>query len=139
MVAILERSCPYTASSKPHSRSASTKACSTGFCRKRHCNERDGITEALICCANRYLQWLEGTEPSVRATYGHIEQDSRHVNVRCLVGGPSVQRLFPDWALQDGPARSWLWSSAEVVGGSIERAARADLIRIFERVAEAPA
>lgn len=105
----------------------------------RRCNERDGITGALICRADLYLQWLEGTEPTVRATYGRIEQDSRHVNVRCLLEGPSVQRLFPDWAMRDDPARSWMWTSDQVSDGAIERATRADLIRIFERVAADPA
>ena len=32
----------------------------------RHANIRDGITGALICRADIYLQWLEGPEAQVR-------------------------------------------------------------------------
>lgn len=50
-----------------------------------------------------FVQWLEGAEADVTATYDRIFGDSRHDNVRVIARGLSGEitgadaRLFPDW------------------------------------------
>jgi hypothetical protein len=51
----------------------------------RRANLRDGITGALICRADIYLQWLEGPELEVRKTLERIERDDRHLEVKIHV------------------------------------------------------
>ena len=101
----------------------------------RRCNARDGITGALICRADLYLQWLEGPEPAVRGAFARIARDDRHLDVRCLLAGPVDQRLCPAWAMRDDPARSWMWSPAEVADGAVERAGEDDVVTVFSRIA----
>jgi Sensors of blue-light using FAD len=105
----------------------------------RHCNARDGITGALICRQDLYLQLLEGPEVMVEAAYVRIAQDDRHMDVNRLVSKRIRKRLFPDWAMRDDPARSWMWSVAEVDGGAVARASKTDLLAVFERLAAEPA
>lgn len=101
----------------------------------RRCNARDGITGLLICRADLYLQLLEGPPDAVEATYRRIVADDRHVEARLLTRRHVQGRLFPDWAMQDDPARSWLWSQAEVADGAIDRATEDDILGVFARVA----
>jgi hypothetical protein len=84
----------------------------------RHYNTRDDITGALICRADVYLQLLEGPEQLVEATYGRIARDNRHLGINRLFSGPISERMFPDWAMRDDPARSWMWTRAEVEDGA---------------------
>lgn len=46
-----------------------------------------------------FVQWLEGPEDAVRATYGRIGADPRHTDVRILDAGTSERRLFPHWSM----------------------------------------
>ncbi len=101
----------------------------------RGCNERDGITGALICRGDLFLQLLEGPEELVDAAYQRIERDRRHLDVRLLSRRPVTERLFPGWAMRNDPARSWMWSQDEVNAGAIERATGAEAVAIFERLA----
>lgn len=104
----------------------------------RRCNLRDGITGSLVCRADIYLQLLEGPEAAVEACFARIARDDRHVNVR-LVSRTAVEtRLFPDWAMRDDPARSWMWSAAEVADGAADRADAAEYLTIFQRLAAEP-
>jgi Sensors of blue-light using FAD len=105
----------------------------------RHCNTRDGITGALICRQDLYLQLLEGPEDKVEAAYVRIMRDDRHMEVRQLRRRRISKRLFPDWAMRDDPARSWMWSVAEVDGGAQTRASSKDVLAVFERLAAEPA
>jgi hypothetical protein len=105
----------------------------------RRCNERDGITGALICRGDLFLQLLEGPQHAVEAAYRRIEKDRRHVDIRLLSRRPVAERLFPDWAMRDDPARSWMWTQEEVNAGAIERATADEAVAIFERLAREPA
>ena len=101
----------------------------------RRNNVRDGLTGALVCRRDIYLQLLEGPEAAVEAAYARITGDDRHLAVVRLLSAPADTRLFPDWAMLDDPARSWLWSEAEV-GAGVVKAASVDEVRsVFERVA----
>lgn len=105
----------------------------------QRCNARDGITGALICRADLYLQLLEGPQNPVDAAYARILRDQRHTDVRLLSRRDVAERLFPDWAMRHDPARSWMWTQAEVSADAIERATGAEAVAIFERLAREPA
>ena len=51
---------------------------------------------------------------------------------------PATARLFPNWAMRDDPARSWMWTKRELSDGALSRAAPEDILKIFERLATEP-
>jgi hypothetical protein len=101
----------------------------------RRNNPRDAITGALICRHDLYLQLLEGPRAAVEARYLSIARDNRHLEVVKRVSRPVTERLFPNWAMRDDPARSWMWTATEVDQGVLDRAAPADFIAVFTRLA----
>lgn len=106
----------------------------------RRCNERDGITGALICRQDLFLQLLEGPAEAVDAAYQRIARDDRHIEVRRLTRRVTDMRLFPGWAMRDDPARSWMWSMEAVANGAVRRASEDEVLGVFERLrCEAPA
>lgn len=105
----------------------------------RRLNPRDGITGALICRADLYLQWLEGPEAAVRATLARIRRDDRHLEVTLHAEGPVATRTFPDWAMLHDPATTWIWSQAEVAADAIERATEQEVIGFFLRLRDSAA
>lgn len=76
----------------------------------RRNNTRDGITGALICREDLFLQLLEGQGEVIKSTDDRIRHDDRHTDVRLLVMRAASGRLFPEWAMRHDPARSWMWS-----------------------------
>jgi hypothetical protein len=102
----------------------------------RRCNTRDGITGALICRDDLFLQLLEGPEAAVEATFARIAADDRHVEVRRLTRRmiPDDARMFGAWAMRDDPAASWVWSRAEVDAGVPERATEEEVLAMFRRL-----
>ena len=46
-----------------------------------------------------FVQWLEGPEDAVRATYERIDHDPRHTDVEILATGTREARLFPVWSM----------------------------------------
>ncbi len=103
----------------------------------RRNNPRDGITGALICRADLYLQLLEGPGGAVTSLYSRIVADDRHCDVEQLCAADTDDRLFPGWAMLDDPARSWLWSAAEVAAGAVSAAGVAAVTGVFARLAAA--
>ncbi len=101
----------------------------------RRNNARDAITGALICRHDLYLQLLEGPQAAVETRYRSIARDDRHLEVVKRVSRPLTERLFPKWAMRDDPARSWMWTAKEVDLGALDRAAPADFIAVFNRLA----
>lgn len=104
----------------------------------RHCNARDGLTGALICRADIYLQLLEGPDAAIEATYTRIVVDNRHLDVHRLIHEPSPERLFPAWSMRDDPARSWMWTQQEVAAGATATASRDEILAVFARLAAEP-
>ncbi len=98
-------------------------------------NVRDGLTGALVCRRDIYLQLVEGPEAAVETTYARIKGDDQHLAVVPFLSQPADVRLFPDWAMRDDPARSWLWSEAELSAGAVRAATPAEVRDVFERVA----
>jgi hypothetical protein len=88
----------------------------------RRANLRDGITGALICRSDLYLQWLEGPEGMVRAALARIMRDDRHLDVRLHVAEPAAERLFAEWAMLHDPSATWIWTQDEVANDAVERA-----------------
>ena len=106
----------------------------------RRCNARDGITGALICRDDLFLQMLEGPADAVEAAFRRIDKDDRHLEVRPLTRRTiaDTERLFPNWSMRDDPAQSWVWSRAEVEEGAPERATERQVVALFERLAATP-
>ncbi|QXQ04732.1 BLUF domain-containing protein [Sphingosinicellaceae bacterium] len=104
----------------------------------RRNNARDGITGALIVRQDLYLQWLEGPPEALATLYRNIVRDDRHLDVQRLDGGPATERRFADWAMRDDPARTWLWSRAEIADGALTRAGPAGVRAVFDRMAAEP-
>ena len=102
----------------------------------RRNNARDGITGALICRHDLYLQLLEGPQEAVEARYGGIARDNRHLEVVKRMSRRVTDRMFPNWAMRDDPARSWMWTAQEVAQGALDRATATDFITIFKRLAD---
>lgn len=102
----------------------------------RRCNARDGVTGALICRDDLFLQLLEGPEAAVIATYARICADDRHIEVRQLTRRMIANdaRMFGAWAMRDDPAASWVWSRAEVDAGVPEHASEDEVLAVFRRL-----
>ena len=101
----------------------------------RRNNPRDAITGALICRQDLYLQLLEGPQEAVEARYTSIARDRRHVDVVKRVSRPVIERLFPNWAMRDDPARSWMWTAREINQGALDHAVPTEFIMVFTRLA----
>ena len=99
---------------------------------------KHGITGALICRADMYLQLLEGDATAVDSTFARITRDDRHLEMKVLYRMPASERLFPYWAMRDDPPRSWMWTKPEIAEGALSRASPNDIIQVFKRVAAEP-
>jgi hypothetical protein len=104
----------------------------------RRCNGRDGITGALICRSDIYLQLLEGPRTPVEAAFARITKDDRHLEVELRLSRPISGRLFPQWSMRDDPPRSWMWTAQEVADGALARASGEELAAVFARLSEEP-
>lgn len=101
----------------------------------RRRNARNGITGALVCRHDIYLQLLEGPRTQVQATFDRIKDDDRHVDVRQLPSHPATGRLFGDWAMLHDPAHSLIWTIAEVDDGAVDRTSPDALEAMFATLA----
>lgn len=101
----------------------------------RQGNTRDGITGALICRRDIYLQLLEGPTAAVLALYARIRRDDRHLEVREHVNERVPARLFGDWAMLHDPAQSLIWSPDALTDAKRASLTPAELRRVFETLA----
>jgi hypothetical protein len=101
----------------------------------RRNNRRDGLTGALICRHDIYLQLLEGPADAVVATFARIRRDDRHNDIAQICSTEVDARMFPDWDMLDDPARSWLWPPAEVARGAVGAAGANAVVAVFQRIA----
>lgn len=105
----------------------------------RKLNLRDGITGALICRNDVYMQLLEGPKTKVEATVARIARDDRHAQMVLHVKRPITQRLFPEWAMLHDPAVSWIWPIPDVAAGAIDRATPDEVLAFFTRLSHGAA
>ena len=103
----------------------------------RRNNPQRGITGALICRHDVYLQLIEGPSDSIEALYSRILKDDRHLNVRLLLQEEMNKRLFPAWAMIDDEAPSLFWSAEDVAQGALETASADMLLAPFIRLSKA--
>lgn len=103
----------------------------------RRNNPRLGITGALICRHDVYLQLIEGPAEAIDALYARIVADDRHTNVELLLTEDVDARLFPAWAMLDDEAPSLFWSAQDVAAGVLEAASPEQLRAPFVRLSAA--
>ena len=101
----------------------------------RRLNKRDGITGALVCRRDIYLQLLEGPDEKVRETYARICRDDRHANITLLTSETVTDRLFGEWDMLHDPAKSWIWTIDEIANGKIESLAEGEALEVFTKLA----
>ena len=101
----------------------------------RRNNPASDITGCLICRQDMYLQLLEGPADAIATLYAKIEADDRHLAVMQLSREAVPTRMFPDWAMRDDPAQSWLWPPQAVASGALFQASPEALRAVFARVA----
>ena len=97
-------------------------------------NASVGITGALICREDVYLQLLEGPEDEVRRAMERIRRDDRHVEFKVHVEKTVPERMFGKWAMLHDPAATWIWSQADVRDDAIDRATEAEVEAFFEKL-----
>lgn len=97
----------------------------------RRANVRDGITGALICRADIYIQMLEGPEEKVKKAVERIKRDDRHLEVTVRLEKEVPDRLFGEWAMLHDPSVSLIWTREEVTDDRHERATADEIERFF--------
>jgi hypothetical protein len=96
-----------------------------------------GITGALICRHDVYLQLIEGPAEAIDALYSRILADDLHTNVELLLSEDMGDRLFPAWAMLDDEAPSLFWSAQDIEAGVLESLTPEELRAPFIRLSEA--
>lgn len=100
----------------------------------RASNARNGITGALLCRRDIYLQLLEGPKDAITERYKRIAGDDRHIEVNIRMSRGITERMFADWAMLH-EAEPSMWSPDEIHERALDRASPGDFIAIFETVA----
>jgi hypothetical protein len=103
----------------------------------RRNNPKLGITGALVCRHDVYLQLIEGPSDAIAGLYARILKDDRHLDVRLLLEEDMNERLFPAWAMLDDEAPSLFWSADDVAEGALESASPDRLLAPFIRLSTA--
>jgi hypothetical protein len=103
----------------------------------RRNNPQLGITGALVCRQDIYLQLIEGPAEAIDALYARICEDDRHANVELLLSEVADERMFPNWAMLDDEAPSLFWSAADIAAGALEPASPEELLAPFIRLSAA--
>ncbi|WP_298863599.1 BLUF domain-containing protein [uncultured Sulfitobacter sp.] len=99
-------------------------------------NIRDGITGALICRHDIYLQMLEGPADKVNDAIARIGRDDRHVDMKILLSEQSDSRLFGDWAMLHDPAKTVIWSDTEIADGILDTTSPKEIKAVFAALSE---
>ena len=100
----------------------------------RRCNTRDGISGALVCRHDIYVQLLEGSKEAVHAAYMRISRDDRHVGVKKLVSRPITERFFGEWAMLHDPAISLIWNQQQIKDGIFDQIPQTEIIDMFQSI-----
>lgn len=103
----------------------------------RRNNPKAGITGALICRQDMYIQLVEGPEKAIDALYARILVDDRHDEVKLEASTTIEERMFPGWDMLADTNPSMTFSKTEVEDGAIGRASGDELRALFQRIADA--
>ena len=101
----------------------------------RRNNRRDGITGALVCREDLYLQLIEGPADAIDRLYAKIGADDRHCDLRLLLAETVDQRIFPEWDMLDDEMPTLTWTTEEIAAGAVEAATPDALHAMFEQIA----
>jgi len=99
--------------------------------KSRYNNDENGITGALFCRDDLYLQYIEGPEKRIELTFSKINEDDRHTEIFLLKSGISTRRLFANWAMKDDPVKSWMWTREEIGSGILGKVTETEAMNIF--------
>ncbi|MEQ8410866.1 MAG: BLUF domain-containing protein [Erythrobacter sp.] len=102
----------------------------------RRNNRANGITGALICRQDMYIQLVEGPDEAIDALYQRILADDRHTEVKLAMSAEVEERMVPEWDMLDDTNPSMTFSKDEVEDGAIDRASPEALQALFRRIAE---
>jgi hypothetical protein len=122
--------------SRPYDYDAATLDDILGVGRKH--NRRRGITGALLCRSDIYIQMLEGPRETVTHTLRRILDDERHSDVVLVSCTEAAERLFPGWDMRDDLPPAWMWTREQVAAGAAREADAAAFRALFERLAREP-
>ena len=101
----------------------------------RRNNKRDGITGALVCRHDLYIQLIEGPEAAIDALFAKISADDRHCEIKLALSAEVTERMFPEWEMLDDDISTLTWTEDEIDGGAIERAPSEELRAVFAGIA----
>ncbi|MEQ8773400.1 MAG: BLUF domain-containing protein [Erythrobacter sp.] len=102
----------------------------------RRNNRANGITGALICRQDMYIQLVEGPDEAIDALYQRILADDRHTELKLAMSAEVEERMVPEWDMLDDTNPSMTFSKDEVEDGAIDRASPEALQALFRRIAE---
>lgn len=102
----------------------------------RRNNRRDGVTGALICRQDLYIQLIEGPDAAIDALFARISVDDRHCGIKLALAAEVSERMFPEWEMLDDTNPTLTWTEEEIAAGAIERASPEDLRAMFRQIAE---
>jgi hypothetical protein len=73
-------------------------------------NDANGVTGLLLYQGGHFLQVLEGRETAVRETFGRIQADARHRDIRVMFEHVVTEPEFDDWSMgfQSLDGHEWL-------------------------------
>lgn len=73
---------------------------------------------------------------NVQAAFARIERDDRHAETSLLLSAPVTERMFGAWSMLHDPAKSWIWTEAEIDGGALDRATPEEIRGVFKALSE---
>ena len=90
------------------------------------------VTGLLIFGSKLYLQFLEGPENSVDATFNRIKNDKRHNEIRILKESKSDRRLFASWTMRPQDLKLMMWTAEDIESGLVEKFNSKQALNVFE-------
>ena len=97
-------------------------------------NPKSEVTGLLIFGSKLYLQFLEGPENSVDATFNRIKSDKRHNEIRILKESKSDRRLFASWTMRPQDLKLMMWTAEEIESGLVEKLNSKQALNVFENL-----
>tara|TARA_B100000787_G_scaffold78528_1_gene57826 strand:- start:30 stop:467 length:438 start_codon:yes stop_codon:yes gene_type:complete len=97
-------------------------------------NPKSEVTGLLIFGSKLYLQFLEGPENSVDATFNRIKKDKRHNEIRILKESKSDRRLFASWTMRPQDLELMMWTAEDIESGLVEKFNSKQALNVFENL-----